>query len=302
MLSIKTLMGNKICSPEEALRLKTIIVEVAVADELFWEHPLADEILAAFPDVNIPDLPPVRETKFSSKMNDNLGQGFFLKKHKMNEHWLRKLNIACPYCRGYANHDYCSVNNRCIHTEFFLKEMNSENPSSITVRQAFLRTTTRQPTACIFPHQIKNGNRNWRYNDDFYKFIINGIIIDVEYTQEYSLVDSISNNMYFPWNNPYISSAEKFAWAHIKELRELYRNRPAHKKHSGVTYFIRKLNKSIPSSGNVGTFFNSLVEFVKEDFPDIFEESLAAFDPELPEELSWKHTLPRHGKRYVING
>lgn len=316
MLKIKTLLGEKISSPEQALKLKNIVLQIAVISEEFWNHPLAEEILDQFPELNIPDVPKSRPfmIRSVSKAGHLISDEFDFRKHLLDAHWMRKTGIECPYCRSHGDNSYCSTDGVCRYTDWVIRSIN-EKPTRAILSHVVSRSISRSPQACLEPVLEKdNALHNIRYRDNFFRVIVNGRIIDWKFPMY--MIAEISDNMMFPWNNPWLSTAEKWCWKNIELFRKRIRDKIAKYPHRyakkdaiAMKHVIRVLCNdllTVPQHKIPARGIDSFIDFVINEYPSVFEESLAEFNPDIPDgpECSWKNPYTRKDliKILVING
>lgn len=282
MLKIKTLIGSKVASIKECLKLKSIIEEISVHDEMFWEHPDAELILDEFPDLKIPVLPKSRKRAINLQSCKSLhkdGCDFKIGVHTMDRYWLKELGISCPYCGGADNHSHCSPEGVCEYTERAIKAAISSHVDVVFLSSIFNHTKltdTWTARKLIRPYRelgIGTGTETGKYRDAFRAFIVNGVTVYSKYKIE--TFDGISENMVFPWNSPLVTHHEKNLWCQIFHEREIYRSNPSKYKP------FMEYTKQCKALGKIQLFFKltkTLQKFIEiEEIPEHQLESLKKF-------------------------
>lgn len=283
MLKIKTLIGTKIASIKECLKLKKIIEEISVVSEDFWDHEDAELILDEFPTLKIPCVPQELVVKHSqrSTLLKHVPRdcAFKIGTHVMNRHWLKELDIECPYCRGYNDHPHCSPDGICEYSEFHIAKFNSPKTYRRYFTQLFRKTkqlSLRETYSALRPEYNPDSRR---FYDSFRVIIVNGTKIRNGSVKQVS--NEISNNMLFPWNNPLLVTTEKCLWARFFEFRNKYRARVRKGNKRPLNDLFGDFVDELRKRGKTAVYINRLRILEKyiqiENLPEIFEESLRDF-------------------------
>lgn len=138
MLKVETFLGEKECTPDEALDLIDIIVDINVIDNynfLVDNYPSQMKVLMdkfKSIDTGFEVLSPDEQFKTNSNI---VFKDFRYGYHKMTVAAMNKLGFVCPYC-GNNQDKSCSVNGKCAYVDKVITSFNtySKKLSVLTVK------------------------------------------------------------------------------------------------------------------------------------------------------------------------
>lgn len=209
MLAINTLLGERRCTPDEALDLIDILVDVSIVDNkdyLLQKYPSEMKELQnkfKFMSTGFELLPEDKQFKTAVKVEY---KNFKYGKHKMTVQAMNVLGLKCLYCNNEQNHEYCTQDGKCQYVHEVCNSLNTHVNLVSTKRAKTLirpidltkaRIKDQRPTKFIMP--VKAGNY-WidAYTISKEKYAELSTIEQITYAKSmgYDVTDVLTNEYY----------------------------------------------------------------------------------------------------------
>ena len=285
MLKIQTILGEKECTPAEAIDLIDILVDVCVIDNyefLLQKYPNEMNVLVQrfeFKNTGFEILPEDKQflkTLKARRINIQVGN-FKYGYHKMTVNAMHQLGLVCPHCRNKQD-SFCSVNGRCKYVDKIVTEFNqfkTKHSSRVVSRLALGKHELFSSSSSA----LIDGERNplktvkfcYRYIDKFY---LTPEFYHEEFGDKNTVMSCHIGNMITdkPWELATGKSA--IAWKNFFEIREkFYERNPSLEKEKYVLMdIIRELGLGIHHWNVHNNFIDYLYDLSEEQ-----ENSLRSF-------------------------